>query len=152
MALLYDTNTLLLIVRDKTPDEFVRTKVNPITYLSWVSVIEIQSIAFRQQWGKIKLNRLDTLLSELSVVDIKDENIVEHYISIDAYSQRSHPTLQLNISARNMGKHDIWIAATASYLGLQLITTDKDFDHLHNVFLKLNRFDPSELISHRTKH
>lgn len=34
------------------------------------------------------------------------------------------------LSARNMGKNDLWIAATALYLDLPLHTTDNDFDHL----------------------
>ena len=36
-----------------------------------------------------------------------------------------------------MGKNDLWIAATASVLDLTLLTTDKDFDHLKDVFLDL---------------
>lgn len=31
------------------------------------------------------------------------------------------------ISARNMGKKDLWIASTAALLGLKLVTTDNDF-------------------------
>ena len=38
-----------------------------------------------------------------------------------------------------MGKNDLWIAATASILGAQLITTDADFDHLGGTFLKVGR-------------
>jgi tRNA(fMet)-specific endonuclease VapC len=40
-------------------------------------------------------------------------------------------------SARNMGKNDLWIAATASVLDIPLMTTDNDFAHLDPVFLKL---------------
>lgn len=36
-----------------------------------------------------------------------------------------------------MGKNDLWIAATASVTNTTLITTDKDFVHLDNVYLKL---------------
>jgi tRNA(fMet)-specific endonuclease VapC len=38
-----------------------------------------------------------------------------------------------------MGKNDLWIAATASVLSATLLTTDKDFDHLKDVFLSLER-------------
>ncbi len=34
-----------------------------------------------------------------------------------------------------MGKNDLWIAATASIYNVQLITTDKDFDHLKENYL-----------------
>lgn len=36
-----------------------------------------------------------------------------------------------------MGKNDIWIAATASVFNLTLVTTDKDFEHLDGVYLKV---------------
>jgi len=35
-----------------------------------------------------------------------------------------------------MGKNDLWIASTAALLGLKLITTDADFNHLHDVFIE----------------
>lgn len=34
-------------------------------------------------------------------------------------------------SAQNMGKNNLWIAACALATGATLLTTDKDFDHLH---------------------
>jgi len=36
-----------------------------------------------------------------------------------------------------MGKNDLLIAATASVLNATLLTTDQDFNHLHNEFLNL---------------
>jgi len=47
----------------------------------------------------------------------------------------------LNDSARNMGKNDLWIAATASILNAKLITTDKDFSHLKNQMIDLEIID-----------
>lgn len=41
------------------------------------------------------------------------------------------------MTSRNMGKNDLWIAATASVTNATLITTDKDFYHLNNTYLKL---------------
>ena len=46
-----------------------------------------------------------------------------------------------------MGKNDLWIAATASLLGLELVTTDADFAHLHNYFLDVRQLDPAALKS-----
>ena len=34
-----------------------------------------------------------------------------------------------------MEKNDLWIAATASVLDASLLTTDSDFEHLHDEFL-----------------
>jgi tRNA(fMet)-specific endonuclease VapC len=42
-------------------------------------------------------------------------------------------------SARNMGKNDVWIAATASVLQIPLLTTDADFQHLDTVYLELHQ-------------
>jgi len=36
-----------------------------------------------------------------------------------------------------MGKNDLWIASTAALLGLKLVTTDADFNHLHQVFMEV---------------
>lgn len=41
------------------------------------------------------------------------------------------------MTARSMGKNDLWIAATASILSAKLLTTDNDFDHLDGVYLDL---------------
>ena len=40
-----------------------------------------------------------------------------------------------------MGKNDLWIAATASVLDLELLTTDSDFDHLSGRYIKLRKVD-----------
>ncbi|WP_224751124.1 PIN domain-containing protein [Mucilaginibacter pankratovii] len=44
-----------------------------------------------------------------------------------------------------MGKNDLWIASTAALLGLTLVTTDNDFDHLNNVFFDVRKIKPVEL-------
>ncbi len=36
-----------------------------------------------------------------------------------------------------MGKNDLWIAATAALTDARLLTSDRDFDLLDNVFLSL---------------
>jgi len=53
------------------------------------------------------------------------------YAQLDAYSQGKLLTLPRppGLSARNMGKNDLWIAATALYFDVDLHTFDKDFDH-----------------------
>jgi predicted nucleic acid-binding protein len=58
---------------------------------------------------------------------------------MDVYSQGKEPLKPLpkGVSARNMGKNDIWIAATAAISYSTLITTDNDFEHLENVFINL---------------
>ncbi len=75
---------------------------------------------------------LDTLLNEFLIADINVESIIDKYAEIDAFSQNKLPENPLGSSPRNMGKNDIWIAATAAVLNAKLLTTDKDFQHLIN--------------------
>jgi tRNA(fMet)-specific endonuclease VapC len=45
------------------------------------------------------------------------------------------------LTARNMGKNDLWIAATGSVINATLLTIDDDFNHLNKVFLEVVRID-----------
>ena len=42
-----------------------------------------------------------------------------------------------------MGENDVWIAATARRLGATLLTTDRDFDHLHGTWIDRVWIDPN---------
>lgn len=75
----------------------------------------------------------------LNPIDIWAEDILSRYAEIDAFSQNKLPAQPLSLTARNMGKNDLWIAATASILDAQLLTTDFDFDHLNGVFLNVGK-------------
>ena len=46
------------------------------------------------------------------------------------FSQEALPNKKGSFSARNMGKNDLFIAATSSVIDLPLVATDKDFRHL----------------------
>jgi len=55
---------------------------------------------------------------------------VEAYAEIDYFSEKVvKPACQ-------MGKNDMWIAATVASLNLWLLTTDADFDHLPERYVK----------------
>ena len=111
-------------------------------YISIVSEAEIYSLARQLNWGKEKINKLEIILNNFNVLYINKE-VVKQYVEIDVYSQGKHlvHSLPENTSARNMGKNDIWIAATAILAKAELLTTDKDFDHLDKVFLKLHSIE-----------
>ncbi|MEM9886222.1 MAG: hypothetical protein AAF849_10040 [Bacteroidota bacterium] len=72
-------------------------------------------------------------------INIDQEEILERYSEIDAFSQGQHKTRKSSFSSRNMGKNDLWIAATA--LNLKLVTTDRDFEHLNGEFIQLEFID-----------
>jgi tRNA(fMet)-specific endonuclease VapC len=67
---------------------------------------------------------------------------------LDTYSQRLNPNFENYPfdTLRNMGKNDLWIASLAALLGLTLVTTDADFDHLNNVFFGVRKIRPAEFI------
>ncbi|MCB0476458.1 MAG: PIN domain-containing protein, partial [Flavobacteriaceae bacterium] len=91
-----------------------------------------------------RVRRLIEILSQFLIADINVEDIIESYSEIDTYSQGKLEGKATSFTSRNMGKNDLWIAATASTLNLELITTDKDFDHLNEDYLQLKRIDLSE--------
>ncbi len=140
MNLLLDTNILLYFVKHRTP-RLLMQKINPNglkVFVSIVSIAELKSIALKNTWGFRKKQTTISLLDEIIVVDI-NENFTDTYAEIDAYSQCRNPSYTNCpfITPRNMGKNDLWIASTAALLGLKLVTTDADFNHLHEVFLEV---------------
>ena len=77
-----------------------------------------------------------------------NEVLIDTYAQIDAYSQHRNPTFNDYSfkTDRNMGKNDLWIAATAALLGLKQITTDSDFDHLNEVFFDVEKIAATDLL------
>lgn len=91
------------------------------------------------------MNTLKKLLSQFLIVPVNDIEIVERYAEIDAYSQGklAKRPLPSGMSSRNMGKNDIWIAATASLTKTTLLTTDPDFNHLiDSHYLDVEKIEP----------
>jgi tRNA(fMet)-specific endonuclease VapC len=74
--------------------------------------------------------------------------LAQIYAEIDAFSQRKNPAFHNYpfTTPRNIGKNDLWIAATAALLGLKLVTTDTDFNHLHGVFIEIQHLKPELLL------
>jgi len=146
---LLDTNILLNIVRlgdFKGVMQFINP-YNEVIYISVVSEAEIRSISLKNKWGEKRQDILYNFLSEINIVEI-NQSYVNIYAEIDSYSQRANPsfhTYQFD-TPRNMGKNDLWISSLAALLGLELVTTDGDFDHLHNVFFPVRRIDPNDFI------
>jgi tRNA(fMet)-specific endonuclease VapC len=96
---------------------------------------ELDALSKKLQHGRKRRQRILKYTDELFTIDINTKKIIEKYGDIHAYSQGKLRNNPLGTSARNMGKNDLWIAATASVYDLTLLTTDKDFDRLNGVFL-----------------
>ena len=142
MDYLLDTNIVVHLIRESSLSKELRTdyvlfKAPQRLFVSVVVEGELESLALQNQWGSVKMKELNNYLESLITVDIRINSIIKRYAEIDAYSQGKLKNRPLNDSARNMGKNDLWIAATASVLNIPLMTTDNDFAHLDKVFLSL---------------
>ena len=144
MLYLLDTNILIYIIRGKRQFFFetygLDNPSNQVVY-SVVTIGELRSFAVRNKWGIAKCQMMENLLLEFGAIDINTNSILNKYAEIDAFSKGKLENRPLSISSRTMGKNDIWIAATTSVLNAILLTTDNDFNHLHNEFIELQLID-----------
>lgn len=150
MVYFLDTNILVALVKRQLDEQKELLRVIDILpedflLISVVNIGELKALALKNKWGAKRMTSLDAIRKNYTTVDINVETIINRYAEIDAYSQRKLVWRgQLgNFSSRNMGKNDLWIAATASVLSIPFITTDQDFDHLHEVFLDVRRVEPA---------
>lgn len=143
MNILLDTNVALQIVRAKNRENLISV-LNPnddTFYISVVNEAELKSISIRNKWKQEKIDLLELFLHDVRIIEVS-QMLVHTYVEIDNFSQRTNPNFEEYTfdTPRNMGKNDLWIASTASLLGLELYTTDGDFDHLDQVFLDVRKF------------
>ncbi len=146
MKYLLDTNVLLVYLRDQRTKKVIEETYHPfslpnIPIISVVTKGEIKSIGLRNNWGDRRLSVLEKFLDRLVVVDINAEDIIEKYAEIDAFSQGKLKGNPLGNSSRNMGKNDLWIAATAAVTKSRFLTMDADFDHLKGKYLDLHKVE-----------
>jgi tRNA(fMet)-specific endonuclease VapC len=149
MKLLLDTNILIHLSKDPT-FKFLKKVINPDDHGLFISVVslgELKSLGLQYGWGFKRWQIINSIIQDAVIIEVT-ENFVDTYAEIDAYSQRRNPRITNSPFAtpRNMGKNDLWIASTASLLGLKLVTTDADFNHLHHVFIEVQVLKP-ELFS-----
>ncbi|SHN35799.1 type II toxin-antitoxin system VapC family toxin [Mucilaginibacter sp. OK098] len=145
MNLLFDTNILIFLTKNLRSQQIGKA-INPNNqkvYVSIVTVAELKSIALQNSWAPTKSQIMYELLDEVTIIEV-NESLVNIYTEIDAFSQCKNPAyLDSKFSTpRNMGKNDLWIASTAALLGLKLVTTDNDFNHLHQVFIEVQNIKP----------
>jgi predicted nucleic acid-binding protein len=100
-----------------------------------VSEAELLALAARNGWGQQKRERLEELLNELVIVDVRADAraLLTRYAALDVFSHSQ---------GKKMGKNDLWIAAAAAESDSLLLTTDHDFDHLSPTQLKVWWLDP----------
>lgn len=139
MNYVLDTNAVLLYLRDDKTKRLLEETYeiflpHNTAIASLATVAEIYSIGLQRDWGARKIKLVRKFLNRLVVVEIRFGELIDAYIQIDAFSQGNLKNRPLKFTARNMGKNDLWIAATAYVTESKLLTTDRDFEHLHGEF------------------
>ena len=129
---LLDTNIFVHLVRDVTTGQRLKRErrlllTEAVPAFCSVTEGELRSLAYQFNWGEAKIEQMRYLLDHFRRIPIDPPEVMEAYAVIDAFSK------SIGI---NMGKNDVWIAAAAHFTGFELLTTDHDFDHLHDIFLR----------------
>ncbi|MEM6297411.1 MAG: PIN domain-containing protein [Bacteroidota bacterium] len=146
MNYVLDTNVILFYLKGDQASSLIEHELKPFhedntAIISVVTIAEIGVLARRNNWGVRRIKIAEQLYRKLLIVDINSQDIIDAYIDVDSFSQGKHPSKKLKGSARNMGKNDVWIAATTIVTNSELITFDKDFAHLDDKFFKVRLLD-----------
>jgi tRNA(fMet)-specific endonuclease VapC len=144
MFYILDTNILIYLIRE---NPVVRAELtnrgifepeNTVS-ISIASVGEILSLALQNNWGERKKNNLEKLITDLRPIPIIKRELLDAYAEIDTYSKGklAERPLPTGLTARKMGKNDLWIATTTHLTQATLITNDNDFDHLDGIYFSI---------------
>lgn len=106
--------------------------------VSVVSHAELLVLADRKNWGQAKREAVHLMFENLVVLPVDGEALLRAYVEV------SRADMAWPEGPRNMGKNDIWIAATAVSSGLPLLTTDKDFRFLDGELIQVFWVDPDQ--------
>lgn len=142
MNYVLDTNIILLYLKDDETKKFIEDNYGPFQegnnpIISIVTIAEIRSIALKNNWGEKRIKIVEEFMDELVVIEIRFNDLINAYAQIDAFSQGKLKNKPLKTTSRNMGKNDLWIAATTYVTNSKLITTDRDFEHLDGEFFQV---------------
>ncbi len=146
MVYILDTNIILLLILNWKFERFFREKYAQPTNDLVISVVaegEIKALALKRKWGRRKIDQLISILEKFIIYPVKVNAVIDAYAELDAYSQGvlENKKLPNGMSARNMGKNDLWISATALVTDGILVTADKDFDHFNPVYFQRDLID-----------
>ena len=144
MNFVFDTNVILYYLTKNTLAAKLDEKLKPFDsshfpIISIVTEAELKSLALQRNWGVKRLETLTRFLAQFLLVPVHSKDLVDAYAEIDNYSQ-GKSSVQLypsGFTSKNMGKNDLWIAATAKVTNSTIITNDNDFDHLKGVFVNV---------------
>jgi tRNA(fMet)-specific endonuclease VapC len=140
-VIVLDTNILIHLARNKPAGRYIAARYGLISapllpLICVVTLGECFVFADYHGWGAPKKDELRTRLSELVVVDIHNQAVIEAYAELDIASRRM---------GKRMSKNDLWIAAVAKTQDAVLLTTDKDFEHLDSGHIRVE-YVPNETL------
>lgn len=96
--------------------------------ISFVTLAELYAFGERDGWGEQKMQFVETVRMNLTVVPIERDEVLRAYVRSDAYAHRR---------GLNPGKDDLWIAATAVATEAYLLTADRDCEPLADQHLNV---------------
>ena len=136
---LLNTNILLAYIRAGSIYAAVESKytlwtATPAPIISIVTEGEIRVLAEEFSWGAAKRQLMEDLLTRFTAIPLPFADAIDRYVEVSEFSRKA---------GRALGKNDLWIAATAIATGATLLTTDRDFDHLHPALLTRAWVDPA---------
>jgi predicted nucleic acid-binding protein len=149
-VVLLDTNILLIYARAGEPSRQLEAQLGlqggrVQGVISVICIGEALAFAQKNNWGQTRRKALMELIrAKLVPIDINRPEIFAAYAAIDHYCEK------VMKPARCIGQNDLWIAATAHVLQCELVTTDRDFDHLHGVKMHRRWIDPSSLVPRKS--
>ena len=147
---LLDTNLLLGFIRQapwaiQARAEFNLGDQDVMAFTSVVCQGEILALAEKNGWGSGKRTRLENVLKDVPTLSIDNERILDAYARIDAWTHGKPVNSPRNApppkTAVPMKQNDIWIAATAHASGAELLSADKDFAHLDDIWFNFTWID-----------
>ena len=142
---LLDTGVLLGFVRKAPWADAAHTDHNlgSVEVMSLTSVIcqgELLALSEKFGWGAKRREVLEEALDNFPILGITPD-VVRAYALIDAWTHGKPvtaagiPPPPSGTPAVSMKQNDIWIAASTHVSQATLLSTDKDFEHLHNIWL-----------------
>lgn len=145
MTYLFDTNAIVHYLKDSTQKEAIERDLSPFApghrqIISIVTIGELFALATKNGWGKRRIEKMEIFLRQFAVIELRYGALLRAYADIDAYSHGKLKEFDVSFSARNMGKNDLWIAATARVSNASIITTDHDFSHLDGIMCSVALF------------
>lgn len=141
--ILLDTNLLLGLTREASwamlaYENYIHSGRETMVFTSVICRGEMLALAEKNGWGIERRSRLDQVLQKMPTLGINNRPILQAYAQIDAWTHGNPVKSPHNAPpprpAIAMKQNDLWIAATAHASGATLLSTDTDFDHLHNVW------------------